>query len=129
MDFQDFLDTPLEHAGVKGMKWGRRKAKTPASNVSAKMTGRTQRKGIATRNTATLVGLLAGSFLMPGVGTIAGGVGGRVYTNTANKTRVKALMANPSGKLDRKSAKKAIKTMRKYSNIEVTVNGKTKVFD
>ena len=80
----DEIDEFLEHFGVKGMRWGQRKA-TPSSNSNGpgrmtKSNLRKRRLGIA--GGALLGGAVAGRLLpMSAAAVVAGAVAGGVATN------------------------------------------------
>ena len=105
----------LEHAGVKGMKWGVRKSKVSLSS-STKNTSK--RELNETEKNRLLVGGLGSLVATPVFG--AGVYGATKYANRKNtKQAVADILGSDISKYSKSSLKRAGKTLNKYGNVEI----------
>ena len=109
----------LEHAGVKGMKWGVRKAKLSSS---------TKRKDVRrfseSEKSRLMIGGLGSLIMSPAFG--ASVYGATKYTNSKNTKRAVAdILGSDISTYSKSSLKRARKTLNKYGNVEIeTKKGK-----
>ena len=111
----------LEHAGVKGMKWGVRKSKVSLSSS----TKNTSKRGLnESEKTRLMVGGLGSLVATPVFG--AGVYGATKYANRKNtKQAVADILGSDISKYSKSSLKRARKTLNKYGNVEIeTKKGK-----
>ena len=112
----------LEHAGVKGMKWGVRKAKLSSS------TKRKSERGLNETETGRLmIGVLGSLIATPGFG--AGVYGATKYQNRQKtKQAVADILGSDISTYSKSSLRRARKTLNKYGNVEIqTKKGKVRV--
>ena len=103
----------LEHVGVKGMKWGVRKAKLSSS---------TKRKDVRrfseSEKTRLMIGGLGSLIASPVFG--AGVYGATKYGNRQNTKRAVAdILGNDISTYSKSSLRRARKTLNKYGNVEI----------
>ena len=103
----------LEHIGVKGMKWGVRKAKLSSS------TNRKSERGLnETEMGRLLVGALGSLIATPGFG--AGVYGATKYQNRQRtKQAVADILGSDIDTYSKSSLRRARKTLNKYGNVEI----------
>ena len=103
----------LEHAGVKGMKWGVRKAKLSSS------TKRKSSRGLSDSEINRLViGGLGSLIASPVFG--AGVYGATKYANSKNtKQAVANILGSDISTYSKSSLRRARKTLNKYGNVEI----------
>ena len=115
MDLEDFLrSTPdeLQHYGVKGMKWGRRKS-----------TGHT----IDVRPTSdTRVHNKRQSISAPGIGGLALMAYSRHSTNKQVNQQLSEILNTPLSDIDKKSLKNAREVILNYDYVEIKRSDKNK---
>ena len=103
----------LEHFGVKGMKWGVRKAKLSSS--TKRKSGRGLNKAEQTR---LMIGGLGSLIASPAFG--AGVYGATKYENRKNTKRAVAdILGSDITSYSKSSLKRARKTLNKYGNVEI----------
>ena len=109
----------LEHFGVKGMKWGVRKAKLSSS--TKRKSGRGLNKAETNR---LLIGGLGSLIASPVFG--AGVYGATKYQNRKNTKRAVAdILGSDISTYSKSSLRRARKTLNKYGNVEIeTKKGK-----
>ena len=105
----------LEHAGVKGMKWGVRKSKV---SLSAS-TKNTSKRGLnENERTMLMVGGLGSLVATPVFG--AGVYGAAKYQNRKNtKQAVADILGSDISTYSNSSLRRARKTLNKYGNVEI----------
>ena len=103
----------LEHIGVKGMKWGVRKASLNSS------TKRKSGRGLNKAETNwLLIGGLGSLIASPAFG--AGVYGGTKYSNRQEtKQAVANILGSDISSYSKSSLKRARKTLNKYGNVEI----------
>ena len=103
----------LEHAGVKGMKWGVRKVKLSSS------TNRKSGRGLnRPEQTRLLLGGLGSLIMTPAFG--AGVYGATKYQNRKNtKQAVADILGSDISTYSKSSLRRARKTLNKYGNVEI----------
>lgn len=105
----------LEHAGVKGMKWGVRKSKVSLSSS----TKNTSKRGLnETEKTRLKIGGFGSLIATPVFG--AGVYGTTKYENIQNtKKAVADILGSDISTYSKSSLKHARKTLNKYGNVEI----------
>ena len=105
----------LEHAGVKGMKWGVRKSKVSLNSSTKNTSKRGLNKAEKNR---LLVGGLGSLVATPVFG--AGVYGATKYTNSKNTKRAVAdILGSDISTYSKSSLRRARKTLNKYGNVEI----------
>ena len=110
---QVYNDEQLYHFGVKGMKWGVRKAKLSSS------TKRKSSRGLSDSEINRLViGGLGSLIASPVFG--AGVYGATKYANSKNtKQAVANILGSDISTYSKSSLRRARKTLNKYGNVEI----------
>ena len=105
----------LEHAGVKGMKWGVRKSKVDLNSSTKRKSKRGFSEGEKTR---LKIGGLGSLIATPVFG--AGVYGATKYANSKNtKKAVADILGSDISSYSKSSLRRARKTLNKYGNVEI----------
>ena len=105
----------LEHAGVKGMKWGIRKSKVDLSSSTKRKSERGLNESEVSR---LLIGGLGSLIASPAFG--AGVYGATKYENRKNtKQAVADILGSDISMYSKSSVRRARKTLNKYGDVEI----------
>ena len=103
----------LEHIGVKGMKWGVRKAKLSSSTKRKDVRGFSERE-----KSRLMIGGLGSLIASPAFGAAI--YGATKYENKRNtKEAVADILGRDISTYSKSSLKRARKTLNKYGNVEI----------
>ena len=103
----------LEHIGVKGMKWGVRKAKLSSSTKRKDVRGFSERE-----KSRLMIGGLGSLIASPAFGAAI--YGATKYENKRNtKQAVADILGRDISTYSKSSLRRARKTLNKYGNVEI----------